>query len=369
MSNSKQTDTAAPVRSNLADSTIEPDQSLAVMNIGGDQVIRATAELQENQKEAIRWLYSLAQSQRWSRNRLAQETGIDSTTLYRVFMGIYEAKLDRITARIEKYRDRFEDRAQRSREGFVETSISKKIWEACDWARQSKTMVFVYGNTQFGKTTAALEYMARHNHGLTKYVRLPASAGVQLMMKEFARACWVSPNSCFENLREYVLNAIDGSHLILIDELHQVFLSYLRGSAIKCLEVIREIHDRRGCGMVLFGTNKLKKELMMGEHVDLLTQFKERGVLEVQLPGTVPRKDLAKIAASFGLSEPSEGAAEIIERITKDHGLKRYVLFLKSGKILAGTENRRMSWDYFIRAHDIIAKLGAEQSGKNGGLK
>jgi DNA transposition AAA+ family ATPase len=346
-----------------------PDETLQTLNVGGDQVTLVTAELPENQKEAIRWLYSLAQAQRWSLSRLARETQIDSSTLFRVFNGKYEAKLDRITERVEKYRDRFEDRAQRSRETFVEISISKKIWEACDWARQSKTMVFVYGNTQFGKTTAALEYMARHNHGITKYVRLPASAGVQLMMKEFARSCWVSPNSCFENLREYVLNAIDSSHLILIDELHQVFLSYLRGSAIKCLEVIREIHDRRGCGMVLFGTNKLKKELMMGEHVDLLTQFKERGVLEVQLPTTVPRKDLSKIAASFGLAEPPSDAAEIIERITKDHGLKRYVLFLKSGKILAGSESRRMTWDYFIRAHDIIAKLGAEHHGKNGALK
>lgn len=337
------------------------------LNVGGDQLIQVTAELPENQKEAIRWLYSIAQSQRWSLSRLARETQIDSSTLYRVFTGKYEAKLNKITERIEQYRDRFEDRAQRTRESFVEISTSKKIWEACDWARQSKTMVFVYGNTQFGKTTAALEYMARHNHGSTKYVRLPASAGVQLMMKEFARSCWVSPNSCFENLREYVLNAIDSSHLILVDELHQVFLSYQRGSAIKCLEVIREIHDRRGCGMVLFGTNKLKKELMMGEHVDLLGQFKERGVLEVQLPSTVPRKDLGKIAASFGLAEPSSDAAEIIERITKDHGLKRYVLFLKSGKVLAANDSKRMTWDYFIRAHDIIVKLGAEA--KNGSLK
>ena len=180
---------------------------------------------------------------------------------------------------------------------------------------------------------------------------------MQLMTKELARACYVSPNSSFENLREYVFNAVDSSHLFLIDELHQVFLSYQRGSAIKCLEVIRELHDRRGCGMALLGTYKLREELMMGAHLDLLEQFKERGVLEILLPRAVPKRDLVKVASAFGLGEPTGATAELIDEITKGHGFKRYVLFLKSGKNLAKTEGRRMSWEHFIRAHDILKKF------------
>jgi DNA transposition AAA+ family ATPase len=335
-----------------------PENRDIAINVGGDQVTIATAELPEHQREAIRWLHALGKSQRWSLSRTAEEVGMDNSTLYRVFTGTYGANLKNISERIDRYRSQFEDKAQRQRGFFVETSIAKKIFEACEYARDSKTLVFVYGGTQLGKTTAALQYQASNNHGATKYVRLPASAGVQLMMKEFARACYVSPNSSFENLREYVFNALDSSHLVLVDELHQVFMSYQRGSAIKCLEVIREIHDRRGCGMVCFGTSKLRDELgMMGEHRDLLAQFKERGIVEVQLPSTVPRSDLGKIAASFGLGEPTREAREVIELVTKRHGLKRFVLFLQSGKKIAGNDRaRRMTWDHFIRAHDIVAK-------------
>jgi DNA transposition AAA+ family ATPase len=333
-----------------------------VIRLGGDEVIQATAELPEDQRETIRWLFSLAKHRHWSLARLETETGIDDSTLFRVFRGTYAAKLDSIVARIAAYRNKFQDVSQRTGKLFVPTSISKKIWAACDFARSTRTMAFVYGRTHIGKSDAQLAYMAQpvNNHGKTKYVRLPASAGVQLMMKEFARACFVNPNSCFENLREYVLNAIDETHLLLVDELHEVFLSYQRGSAIKCLEVIREIHDRRGCGMVLFGTQKLKEELMMGQHLDLLAQFKERGILEVQLPSALPKKDLKAIAAHFHLDDPSGLAAEIVQEVTKDHGFKRYVLFLESGQNLARGKKERFTWDHFVQAHDIVKKLGGE---------
>jgi DNA transposition AAA+ family ATPase len=343
---------------------IEVAESRSTITVGGDQVTAATRDLPDDQREAIRWLYSLARSQGWGLTRLKEETGrgadagIDTSTLYRIFNGTYKGVLANIVARIEKYRAQFEDKANRSRDVFVETSVSKKVFQACKYARDTHTLVFVYGPTQHGKTTALKEFAAQNNHGATKYVRMPASAGVQLMMKEFARACYVSPKSCFENLREYVMNAIDSTHLVIVDELHQAFLSYQRGSAIKCLEVIREIHDRTGCGMVLAGTNKLESELMLGEHRDLLGQFRERGVLEVQLPTALKGKDLLKIAAAFGLAEPTGTAADMVAEITKGRGLKRYVTFLKNGRDLAALEKaRRMTWDYFVRAHDIVADL------------
>ena len=115
----------------------------------------------------------------------------------------------------------------------------------------SQTIVLMYGDSQIGKTTALEEYARRHNHGQTKYIRLPASAGVQLCAKEIAKACFVSTSSSFEGLRDRILKAIDDKNLIIIDELHQSFMSYQKQSQIKVLEFIREIYDRTQCGMVL----------------------------------------------------------------------------------------------------------------------
>ena len=125
MSNPNQADETSPAPPVDA----QEEYASNILNVGGDQVTQVTAELPEDQKENIRWLYSLAKSQKWSGPRLSKECGIDSTTLYRVFTGKYAAKLGKISERIERYRRQFEDEAQRSRgqDVFVETSIAKRF--------------------------------------------------------------------------------------------------------------------------------------------------------------------------------------------------------------------------------------------------
>lgn len=331
--------------------------------ITGDRVTQATRDLPEDQRDAVRWLYSLSKQLGWSLTQTKAETGIDDTTLFRVFTGSYPTDPARIINRIKNFRATYEDRSKALRAGkvFVETSMCKSIWDVCDYSAATNTMGIIYGPSHFGKTWALEEYQARHNHGQTKMVRMPASAGVQLAMKEFARACYVSPKSCFDNLRAAVLNAIDSHNLVIIDELHQVFLSYQRGSAIKCLEVIREIHDRCGCGMVLSGTQRLKQELMLGEHKDLLNQFVQRSVAELILPKQVPWEDVLAIAAAYGLPAPTEDAEKTIRLLVKDHGLKRYCLFLRNAHNIASKSGRAFGWNHFIKAHDIVAKLAQQQ--------
>lgn len=338
---------------------LNPREGLNMGALTGDRITAATHDMPDHHRETLRWLFSLSRTMGWNLTDLKRETGIDDSTLYRVFTNTYPTKIDGIVRRIDSFRATFEDRAQRLRAGkvFVETSICKSIWETCDYAAATNTMALIYSPSHWGKTWALSEYQANHNHGQTKMVRMPASAGVQLAMKEFARACYVSPKSCFDNLRESVLNAIDSHNLLIVDELHEVFLSYQRGSAVKCLEVIREIHDRTGCGMVLSGTLKLQAELMLGEHKDLLKQFVERSVVEVVLKGEFPWHDIVAIAHGYGLKEPKGQEAEIVRHITKGHGIKRYCHFLTNGQTLAAKKKQPFSWRWFITAHDIVARL------------
>ncbi|CAN5355084.1 ATPase [soil metagenome] len=360
------TENPTTTESEAASDLLVPSDGLNMKTITGDKMTVATAELPEDQRETIRWLYSFIKSKGWSLTEAKSETGLDDSTLYRIFTGKYHTKLDSIVRRINDYRAQYEDRsrAQQSGRVFVETSITKSIWEACDYASATGTMAMVIGPSHYGKTWSLEKFQADHNHGQTKMVRMPASAGVQLCMKEFARACYVSPNSCFENLREYVFKAVDRHNLVIVDELHQVFLSYLRGSAIKCLEVIRELHDRTGCGMVLSGTQKLKDEVMLGEHKDLLNQFTQRVIVEVVLPKHFPWADVNLIAKGYGLDGPKGDDAEIVKLLIKDSGIKRYCLFLRNGQQLAAKLNETFSWKHFIRAHDIVARLA-----KIGGAK
>lgn len=333
---------------------------LNMNSITGNIVMVATKDYDEPHREAVRWLHAFAREQGWSLGRLAAELDVTTGTLSRVFTGKYGAKLDSIAEKIRVYRKAYGVNSN-GKEIFVETSISRKIWKACEYAMASKQMVFVFGNRGIGKTTTFNRFRACHNHGLTKLMRMPASAGVQLMMKEMAKMCFISPNSCFENLRESVFAGVDESNLVIVDEAHQPFLSYQKGSAVKCLEVLREFKDRTGCGLLLGGTSQLSKGIL-GVHKEVLEQFTDRGVLQVQLPDTIPHSDIHLIAKAHGITDaPTGAAAEIVEDIIRARSLRRFGALLQAAKNSAAKDDAKISWAHFVKAHDILAKLGGQK--------
>jgi DNA transposition AAA+ family ATPase len=339
------------------ETAIGPADGLNMKSITGDIILAATRELPDTQRDHLRWLHAWAREQGWSLSRLADETRISVTSLYRVFTGKYSARLDNLIERITSYRRIAEARGTIGDFPFAETTIYKKIDRTCEWALISQSIAFIFGNRGLGKSLAFDRRRETHNHGQTKLVRMPASAGVQLMMKEIARACYLSPNSCFDLLRERVLASIDHTNLLIVDELHQVFLSYQKGSAIKCLEVLREIHDRTKCGMVLCGTTQLKKEILLGAHAEMLEQFTDRGTLRVQLPDRLPKSDVLLIAKGFGLGEPTDLAGELIDELMAARSLRKFGKLLQAAKRLASREGTQITWAHFVKAHDIITKL------------
>jgi DNA transposition AAA+ family ATPase len=349
--------TPTPTPEPNEETQIVPADGLNMKSITGDIILTATRELPDTQRDSVRWLHAYAREQSWSLARLADETKISVTTLYRVFTGKYSARLDNLVERITSYRRIAEARGTIGDFPFAETSIYKKIDRTCDWSLISQSIAFIFGNRGLGKSMAFDRRKETHNHGQTKVVRMPASAGVQLMMKEIARACYLSPQSSFEHLRERVFNSIDHTNLIIVDELHQVFLSYQKGSAIKCLEVLREIHDRTKCGMVLCGTTQLKKEILLGNHAEMLEQFTDRGTLKVQLPDRLPKSDVLLIAKGFGLTDPNDIASDLIDELMQARSLRKFGKLLQAAKRLSAREGTEITWGHFIKAHDIITKL------------
>lgn len=333
------------------------------LNISADTVKVALAglvrsgECTPENETVIWWFYCHCREQGFDLKESANQIGKDSTTLYRVWTGKYGASLENICQEITRYRKIAEERALIPRLDFVETRVWRTVSRVCTAALNSKTVARIYGDSQIGKTTALEEYARRNNHGQTKYIRMPASAGVQLFMKEVAKACYVAHHATFEGMRERVLNAVDDKTLIIFDELHQAFLSYQSGSTIKVFEVIREIYDRTQCGMVLCGTHTLKREFMTGKLAPVLEQLRRRGTIEVDLGSKVAGEDLNKIARRFGLP-PAEGmAAEVVKDMIHRSGLGMYIKFIQSAAVLAGKQGKKLSWDHFVQAHDIISNL------------
>jgi len=353
-------------KKDAAQAAISGDESRpanANLNISADQVKQAlhaklqSKEIESAQADLIWWFYCFCREQDYDLVKAASQLGKDSTTIYRVFRCIYGAKLDNICQDIARYKKIVLERAGNVKLDFVETSIARTVWKACDGALITQTVAMIYGDSQIGKTMALEEYARRNNHGQTKYLRMPASAGVQLFMRELAKACFVSSHRSFEGMRESVLHTIDDKTLVIIDEAHQCFLSYLKGSQIKVLELVREIYDRTQCGMVLCGTNVWRREMQEGKMAQMLEQLRRRGTIKIQLPARPPKADLDRIAKKFNLPPPEDLALDVIKEMLHTSGLGMYVKYLQNAARMATREGKKLSWDHFVQAHDIIQKL------------
>ena len=50
-------------------------------------------------------------------------------------------------------------------------------------------------------------------------------------------------------------------------------------------------------------------------------------------------------------------AAEIVKDMIHTSGLGMYIKFLQSASMMANREGKKVTWDHFVIANDIIAKL------------
>jgi DNA transposition AAA+ family ATPase len=325
--------------------------------LSGDHVVQATAELDERSKQAIRWMFFYCLENDLSQGVAAEKIGYSPTVVSRICRGQYEGSLDAVVSAIESWRRICDARADAPTVGFVETTTSRKIWKMCDAALTYQTIAKIYGDPQIGKTWALEAYWRQNNHGRTKFIRLPAAAGVQMMLRCFADACGISSKCSFEAMRIRVLHAIDGDNLVIVDELHQAFNTYQKHARVACLELIREIHDRTGCGMVLCGTNVARDEIENGQHKLLLEQLDRRGIFTLQLPKYATWADREAIAKSFGLDKPADKARELVDAIVRTSGLKAYTSFLRAAARLAANRKTELTWEHFMAAYRTIRSL------------
>jgi DNA transposition AAA+ family ATPase len=346
------------------------EKTNAHLNVGGDKVKPALAavvkEGKATQEEAdlVWWFYAYAKENGWSLSRSATELGVDSTTIYRAFNGTYGAKYSNVCGKIERFKKLIDIRGHINDVPFVETSIGRKVQQVCHAAWASQSIAMIWGESQTGKTYA-LEHFARtNNHGTTKYVRLPSKGGIQMVAKEVARACYVSTNTSFESIRERILKSIDSSNLVIIDEVHEAFISYLKTSAVSILEFLREIHDRTRCGMVLCMTNIGRDEIERGKLAHVLKQVSKRGVIKLQLPDLAPEADFLLIAAkAFGLPKPEREVLEIIRTIREKNGIGVFCHYLKMGARYAANLRRDFAWDHFAKAYNTLLSLSDKSAG------
>jgi DNA transposition AAA+ family ATPase len=368
------------------------DTIRASWNFSLDKIQQSTAHFAPEERETLigfyRWCIDPQHPLR--REEAARRVGCSGNLLYQLLMGIYRDpdEIDPTTRRIiakgalrrpsadliSAIKNFLAVEAKRFALGetkFVLTPTARKIATAFDLARESQSIVFIWGPSHVGKTwTAVHHYCPNNNHGKTVYCRMKAASGLGGMVRAMADASGISDRSNTAALIQRIKRATSPNTLWILDEVHLLAHTYRAGSFHNCMEVIREIYDETECGIALMFT--LLDSVKAASQKEL-QQLWRRGVHKVPLPLMPTKADLAAILKHSGLEFPDRdsvvtvrGVAEqpydILRQLAKAEGLKCITERLRYARKLAGKEgSKSVTWAHFVDAHLRINKQAVQE--------
>jgi len=344
------------------------------LKIPGDKVNKATANLPDEQRSLVRWIHAYYEDGSLSLDELAarlkQPSGrpYSRTSLYHLLTGGRQDEgvgIDNMISAIRTFKSDIErierittERGTIKRIECVATSLAKKIWQLCHAALIYQKIIFIWSDSQVGKTFALLKYALEHNHGETIYVRVPEGGALYAFMEELAVALRISPQQKIGELRRRIMASFDDRMLLIVDEIHNCYATGDGKAHVRVGEFIREIHDRTRCGVIICGTYVGQKAIFEGKQKELTMQLRRRALGQgLQLPAVSTVKDLALIAAEYEL-EPATGDALVIQtNINKNDGLGVWMTHLQAASRMAAKKKQTLSWEHVVKAEAALKAL------------
>jgi len=221
------------------------------------------------------------------------------------------------------------------------TAVTKKVFDALDYALQERTTARIEGDSRFGKTESAKVY-ADMRPGLVRMVRVPSSNSGEDLIRAVAEALGIafSYGTRIQVLRErvrYVLRQL--GILLILDESHYLVpQNYTKTTAPQRLNWVRaEVMDA-GMPLALIHTPQTflpDADKFVKKTGFAMQQFFGRIYRTVRLPDELPRADLIAVARIHfpemsddhldviaDLAEVSENYLQTVEAVAK---LARYI--------------------------------------------
>lgn len=388
---------------NIPDSSTPPDSSLVVYEPDLGNTARASwpvsladlrgnlAHCDEKRRETIiaAFCWCVDPQHPVRREEFATQVDYDPNTVYKVITGRYRnpdgSLLDipeKLARNAAKFLELERERWLGGQTVFVETPTSRRIATLCELVRESRTIGFVWGPSHCGKTWALEHHKHENNHGRTFYARLKAASGLGGMLRVLSKAVGNSENANSADMTERIKRALTKDTLLIVDEMHELTYTYRKESFFACLEVIREIFDEVGCGMVLCGTRLMMENVEAARQGELEQMYK-RGVHRLNLTSSPTKADVAAVLAASRLELPKaseevtlgEGKAtitekpfEVIRQLAKRDGLRSITERLRYGRKIANKAKRKLDWSHFIEAHlTIESQAQPQESGWEAG--
>ena len=317
------------------------------------------AQAEPEHISTVLWLLEYGRSNKHTLSSLARDIGRDNSSISRVLNGKYNlvdgvTKLTEFVEHVDHFRRIQTERMTFGKTPLVETQVIKDVASLCDLARVSATMAFLFGPNQSGKTTALKRYTELNNHGRTIYVRMPVGGSARMFMLALMRACGISERNAYDQMRDRAHRFFDPQTLLIVDEVHQT----MNGRSLKTvsIELIREIHDLCGCGVVLCGTDVLPDMMADPRFKKFLGQIDNRGVLRRRIPSKPSSADVRAICNAYGFPPADGDEKDLVKRIAAESGIGRLTKYLIFARQLANNRKAALSWEHFLQSHATFEK-------------
>ena len=330
----------------------------ARIKIPGDTVNHATQDLPDNQRSAIRRLHAHYMENDLTIDETAKLIGYTGAVISQLFRGKYDGALDNVVKEIESFFDLQDRRNQGRALAFIETHLTRRIWNVCSAALEFQKIAFIFGDTQVGKTEALKAYATAHNHGSTIYVSMPTGGALGPFLNKMAEVLRIPQNLNSSKLRERIIRSFDDRMLLIVDEAHRCVSETSQSRhPVQTIEFIREMFDETQCGVVICATNVFRDAMEAGAVSKILRQIKRRRLCALQLPNTPTQSDLTTFAAAYGLPASTGAARELEKRMIEDEALGMWLLLLRMASKIASQRKRAMTWNDVISAHAGLVDL------------
>jgi hypothetical protein len=372
----------------LTPATLDPGAAAMAalrFRIPGDTIARATQELPDEQRILVRWFAGYCRSRNLSPDEVSKLLLKDGkhdefyswASIYAVLTGKRAeegASILPVVNAIEALKRKVEGESRIGSTGFIETRLSRAIFQRFHRARERRRIAFIIGDSQLGKSESGIEFTRQNNHGETIMVDSPVGGSKSALLHTLCDRLNIGQSQRLGDVEMRVADCFDRKMLLILDNVHRL-LRNARG--LQALTFIQWLYDLRGCGIGLMMTNEGHGNLLRGRFAKQLEQLWRRRIPPLILPTRMPDDDLALFAERHGLEPapdelvrisieyvdgqgktrdkefarvPRELQAEVVQR----EGLGIWLETLEEAKYQARLAKRQVSWKAVLKAHCVM---------------
>jgi len=320
----------------------------------------AAGRINEEGAQHVLWFHGYVCENNLGNEEAGKAIDYSSATISTLFGGKYAASdWSRVVKQIAAFRKRETAKVCSLNVGFVETEISRLIFNICDSAHADHLPAYIFGASQIGKTRCLTEYARRANSSRVVYVSCGSGMShlqfAQMLAKKAHLRGVMSKASA--SLIDEVKTAFDSSTLLILDEFSKILATDTHLTSRKIVEYVRDIYDESHCGLVLAMTPVGFNTLLNGPDNKVYEQFFRRGILQVGLPDVPPVCDIVAFAKSFGLNEPQGEMLSFVKNLMHSRGQNVFLAHLQKAYAFAKKSGAAMSWDLYMKAAKSIESL------------